>query len=303
MFTTYSNELYRISAAATDAGFLDWLRVIVMSGVLAALIRVVIARLTRSTRRLGLRAAQLALLLLVVMPRPAHAQVPAPAPAELSDPASSEGMSDDEVQRRVHWIEAHLKTEQRQAQWYEAGWSLVYVGGVGYGAYQIATANTRAATAEGIVGASKSLIGAASLALVPIKTARSLSDLDRGAPSLVSHARDQRLAVAESILLRNAEESDIRYKWQPHIVSLLLNLAGGAIVWACGDWQKALQSTAIAIPVGELSIWTRPWKAKKDLREYKREFGGLAYNGRPRSTNLASAPHIGVSASGLQLTF
>jgi hypothetical protein len=295
MFTTYSTELYRISSAATDAGFLDWLRVIVMSGVLAALMRIVLGRLTRSTRRMGLRAAQLALALFVVVPSAAHAQEPAAA--------SAGAMSDDEVERRVHWIEAHLKTEARQAQWYEAGWSLVYVGGVGYGAYEIATANTRAATAEGIVGIGKSLIGAASLALVPIKTARSLSDLDRGAPSLVSHAHDRRLAMAESILLRNAEESDIRYKWQPHVVNLLLNIAGGAIVWGFGDWKRALQSTAIAIPVGELSIWTRPWKAKKDLRDYKSEFGGLADNGRPRSLNIASVPSLGVSASGLQLTF
>lgn len=215
---------------------------------------------------------------------------------------AAQELGQDEIEQRLHFLEARLKAEQSQARWYEASWSLVYVGGLGYGSYQIAQANTRGALAEGIVGASKSVIGAAGLALSPLKAARALRDLDEGSDAAPGQ-RDQRLALAESLLRRNANESDIRYKWQPHVFSLLLNLVGGAIIWIAGDLPRAAQSTGIAIAVGELNIWSRPWGAKRDLREYKREFGGLAYGAAPRRPTLASGPTVRVGVSGVQLTF
>jgi hypothetical protein len=216
--------------------------------------------------------------------------------------AVAQELGEDDVERRLHFLESRLKAEASQARWYEAGWSMVYVGGLAYGAYQIAQAETNGALAEGIVGASKSVIGAAGLALQPLKAARGTRELDEGAAA-TSGQRDQRLALAESLLRRNAKEADIRYAWQPHVISLLLNLVGGAIIWIAGDLPRAAQSTGIALAVGELSIWTRPWGAKRDLREYKRDFGGFAFEGAPRPTTVASRPAVRVGATGVQLTF
>ncbi|MDB4969689.1 MAG: hypothetical protein JWN44_5378 [Myxococcales bacterium] len=211
-------------------------------------------------------------------------------------------LGEDDVERRLHFIESRLKAEATQARWYEAGWSIVYVSGLGYGAYQIAQAQTNGALAEGIVGASKSVIGAAGLALQPLEAARGTRELDEGADS-ASGQRDQRLALAETLLRRNAKEADIRYAWQPHVISLLLNLVGGAIIWIAGDLPRAAQSTGLALAVGELSIWTRPWGAKRDLREYNREFGGLAFKKPARTPTAVSGPSVRVAASGVQLTF
>jgi hypothetical protein len=216
--------------------------------------------------------------------------------------AGAEELGEDDVERRLHFLESRLKAEATQARWYEAGWSLVYVGGLGYGAYQIAQAETNGALAEGIVGASKSVIGAAGLALQPLKAARGTRELDEGADAAAA-PRDQRLALAESLLRRNAREADIRYAWQPHVISLVLNLVGGAIIWIAGDLSRAAQSTGIALAVGELSIWTRPWGAKRDLREYKRDFGGLAFEKPARTPTVVTGPSVRLTASGAQLIF
>jgi hypothetical protein len=247
MWDDILTELYRTGSAASDAGLVDWLRTILLSGAFVAIVR------STFGRRLG------ALLAILTW---AHAAVAQPL-----------GPSNDDVERRLQFLESKLASEQSQARWYEAGWSMVYVGGLGYGGYQMGTAGDKAALAEGIVGISKSLIGASTLVLNPLKTGHSLRDLEEckcGDPM-------QRLALAEALLRRNAKESDVRYAWQPHVISLALNLIGGAIIWIAGDVRRAGQSTAIAIAGGELQLWTLPWGAKRHVSEYQRAFGGFAF--------------------------
>jgi len=239
-------ELYKMGSAATDAGLLDWLRTIVLSGALFAILRSTVGRSV---------AAMFAVLTLARV-------------------ASAQPMSEFEVEQRLQFLESKLAAEQSQGRWYEAGWSMVYVGGVGYGAYQLGTTNNdKAAMADGIVGISKSLVGAGTLVLNPLKAGHSLRDLEECKCSEAA----QRLALAESLLRRNAKESDLRYAWQPHVISLALNLLGGAIVWIAGDLKRAGQSTGIAVAVGEVQLWTLPWGAKRHAREYQREFGGFAF--------------------------
>src|SRR3954447_24931197 len=150
--TMILTDLYRIGSAATDAGVLDWLRAFLLSGALVAT--------ARSTYGRALTA------ILVVMTL-AHAAVAQPA-----------SLSNEEIERRLQFLDVSLAAEQSQARWYEGGWSLVYVGGVGHGAYQLGNAgDDKAAVAEGIVGISKSLIGAGTLVLNPLKAGHSLRDL------------------------------------------------------------------------------------------------------------------------------
>jgi hypothetical protein len=82
-------NLYRMGSAATDAGLLDWLRTIVLSGAFLAILRSTLGR--------GL-AAMLAVLTL------AHVAVAQPL-----------GPSDDEVERRLHFLESKLHRCRRQS--------------------------------------------------------------------------------------------------------------------------------------------------------------------------------------------
>jgi hypothetical protein len=209
--------------------------------------------------------------------------------------ARAQEPGDDEVEARLRFIEARLGREATQARWYEAGWGVVYAGGAGYGAHQIRHAGDGAALAEGIVTVTKSVIGAATMAINPLKTARGTAELDRDAALA---GRDRRLLLAEGLLERNAREAEIPFKWQAHVWSALLNLAGGAVVWIAGDVRRAAQSAGLALAFGELSIWTRPWSARRDLREYKQRFGGLAGD-----APLAARPSLQARVNGFALTF
>jgi hypothetical protein len=213
--------------------------------------------------------------------------------------AAAQAPVEDEVGARLRFLESRLQREAVEARWYEAGWSIVYVGGAGYGAYEICHATSGAALAEGIVTTTKAVIGAATMAINPLKTARGTRELDEGGAA-AGQGLDRRLVLAESLLLRNAREADVRYKWQAHVYSLVLNLVGGAIVWAAGDVRRAAQSTGLAVAFGELSIWTRPWRAKRDLRRYREQFGGLASEaGRP----VAVRAGWRVAATGFGVSF
>jgi len=277
--TTLSSELYRIGAAASDLGVLEWVRRFVSAAGLA----VVAFRLLD----LG-RWMQIAVVALVVLG--AH--------AAQAQPLTSE----DETNQRLHFLESHLAAEAAQARAWEAGWSVVDVSGVGYGAYQIAQQTNRAELAEGIVGTAKSVIGVVTLAATPLKTARGAREL-RERSGVSPEERLDQLVVAERLLRQNAAESDIRYAWQAHVISLALNLVGGVVVWIAGDFWKGAQSAAIGAAVGEVQIWTRPWKAKRDLREYRLQFGGMASTGASRPTRLVAAPSVRLSATGLQVAF
>ena len=231
---------------------------------------------------------RLVLMLSLLLSLPAFAQ---------EETATNDDLHVDE---RLRFIAARLKSEAVQARTWEAGWSIVYVGGLGYGSYQLAHARNAAADTEAAVGIGKSLIGGITMGLFPLKASRGAHELDASPAADGSLAR---LDLAESLLRRNAAEADLRYAWQPHVFSLLMNLVGGAAIWIAGDFKRAAQSTGIAIAVGELQIWTQPWQAKSDLREYRRRFGASGTSAYRAQQLAATKPAVHVSATSLAVTF
>jgi hypothetical protein len=212
--------------------------------------------------------------------------------------AHAQERPDDEVLARLHFVETRLKSETVQAHAWEYGWGVVDVFGAGFGGYNIAKSGNRPELTDGIIGVVKSVGGVAGIALAPLKTGRGAHELNE-LPDTTPEERMKRLVVAESLLRRSADEADVRYSWKPHLINALLNIAGGIIVGIVGDWARGAESAAIGLAVGELQIWTRPWQAKRDLREYRRTFGGLASKGAPRADAVA----VRVSPTSLAVTF
>ena len=102
-------------------------------------------------------------------------------------------------------------------------------------------------------------------------------------------ARLQRLAVGESLLMTSVQQADTRYDWSRHLVGIGTNLVGGAAILALGDSRDALQSTLIGIAVGEAQIWSQPWRATDDLRDYRSAFpdaSGTGWELRPRGPGV-----------------
>jgi hypothetical protein len=213
---------------------------------------------------------------------------------------AQEATSDD-VEQRLHFIENRLQAEAVQARAWEGGWAIVDVAGFGYGLYQIGSANSHPARVDGLIGASKSVIGVVGVALGPLHASQGAHPLDTLSEATLEE-QEKKLAMAEKLLLRNAEEADIRFSWKPHVISLALNIVGGVIVWASGDFRRGAESAAIGSAVGELTILTRPWKPKKDLSDYRRQFGGLAA-GAESTTQKPASVALRVGPTGMQLAF
>jgi len=275
-------ELYRIGSAATDVGLHEWLhRFVVVGGLM--LIGLIVKRCLRLFARAIGPVSSVIAVTLVLSGGIAAAQEP----------------SEAEMAERLHFLEARLKAESVQARAWEGGWAAVYVVGFGYGVYQMGTSTNRSQLAEGIVGASKPGVGVLGLMLTPPHAAQGAHPLDglaEGTPEELRH----KLVLAESLLRANDKEVDQRYAWMPHLLSIALSIAGGIAIWASGDFWKGAQSAGIGSAVGEVTIWTRPWKARKDLRAYRRQFGDFvgeyAAAVPPRSS-------LRVAAGSMQVAF
>ena len=105
-------------------------------------------------------------------------------------------------------------------------------------------------------------------------------------------ARLQRLALGERQLLASAARAETRYSLRRHLITIGANLIRGAAILTLGDSNNAVQSTLIGIAVGEAQIWSEPWRAVGDLRDYRAAFPGAAGGGwelRPMGTGLRLA--------------
>ena len=102
-------------------------------------------------------------------------------------------------------------------------------------------------------------------------------------------ARLERLAVGERQLLASAQRAETRYSLRRHLLVLGGNLLGGAAILALGDADDALQSTLIGTAIGEAQIWSQPWRAPGDLRDYRATFPdarGISWDLRPKGRGV-----------------
>jgi hypothetical protein len=242
-----------------------------------------VTALTRTTAAL--------LVLSATMSQAQETAPEAPPPALVQD--------GQRVDERLRFIHDRLKAEAVQARTWEAGWSIVFISGLGYSGYQLAGAHSAAALTQGAIGAAQSLIGAMTMGLMPLKASRGAHELESAREADDS---PERLRLAESLLRRNAAETRLRYSWKPHVLHLAMNLLAGAAIWIAGDLRRGAQSAGIAIAVGEVRIWTQPWQAQRDLREYRQRFGDLATTPSVSRTTTAS-PALRLSPTHLALTF
>ena len=111
----------------------------------------------------------------------------------------------------------------------------------------------------------------------------------RAVPGDDRAARLERLAVGERQLLAGAQRAETRYDLRRHLLVIGGNLLGGAAILALGDAEDAVQSTLIGTAIGEAQIWSQPWRAPADLRDYRAEFPkarGISWQLRPKGRGL-----------------
>jgi hypothetical protein len=96
----------------------------------------------------------------------------------------------------------------------------------------------------------------------------------------------------------NAKDANMRWSWQAHVTSLVLNLGTGlAISYGWHDPGSGWKSFGVAEASSEAHLWTHPTRAKDDWADYKNQ-----YNGTPLAMDPPSL-HFGAQAGGVGLVY
>lgn len=193
------------------------------------------------------------------------------AAEEIEIPFELEDLSPAETEARLNFLEQRLDEGRFAAQAWQYGWSGVFGIGLVAGAAQAALADDGDERVYQIVGAVKSAGGLAQMLTDPLP-ARLGADPLREVPDGTPGGRLQRLALGERQLIENAARAESRYSWRRHLEGVTTNVIGGAVIYSLGDSTDALVSTLSGILVGELQIWTQPWRATADLDAYRTAF-------------------------------
>ena len=203
-------------------------------------------------------------------------------------------LPEGEIEERLEFLEQRLEATQLRAQIWQYGWVGVY--GVSAIANSVEAASTdddddRVAS---IVNAGKSTIGFTQMLLDPLP-ARLGADPVRAMPDGTPQGEVARLRRAEALLQASAERARQKYTFRPHLQTALVNLAGGGLIWAFGEWEDAALSTGLGLLVGELQIWTLPNQPYRDLAAYQARFGrapglsGAGWHVAPRPNGITIA--------------
>lgn len=182
-------------------------------------------------------------------------------------------MPDEELTARTDFLIERLEAGQRNAQIWQYGFTTGWSLGVVVGSAQAAATDSADTRVNGIVTATKSVIGVARLLIWP-HPGRLGADEVLAMPSGSRDERVARLLAAEQQLVRTANYAEQRTEWLPHLANVALNAAGAGIIAGIGDETDAIVSGVVGVAAGELLLWTMPWRSGDDLEDYRSRFGG-----------------------------
>lgn len=184
--------------------------------------------------------------------------------------ADAEGPSDEDVSRRLAFLEARLDRGTAAADrwfygWY-AGYTLLSVGQL---SAAVALTNRGLRTDAAVAGASASL-GVLALALFPF-TPRTAAGTLAAFPEATPEERRAKLSVAERILHQSAEREVRARSWVTHVLGITVSVGTGLfLALAYNRAATGALTTLGGITLTEAQIFTAPTAAIDDEREYQR---------------------------------
>jgi hypothetical protein len=198
--------------------------------------------------------------------------------------------TDRELDARLQFLEERLDAGRLHAQLWHWGWlgfesAEAVLGTVG--AADAKHADDRAGQA---VDAAKSVIGVADILVFRPMPGRHGADSMRGPADAPRAEKLARLDRGEAILEAAAARAHTRWEWSVHLGNLGLNLAGSAVLLALSHERTAAISFATGVVGGEAEIWSEPWRASRDLEDYRALVAGASGRAFPTSWRLAPTP-------------
>lgn len=203
-------------------------------------------------------------------------------------------LSASEIDARIAFIEERLDAHRTHAYYWQWGWTGFYGAGMVVQSLRAGLSEDNEHQADYVVSAVKAAGGTARMLLSP-HPGRQGADPIRAMGGSSREAKARKLAKAEELLAQNAKVADRRWSTKAHAANVLVNLAGGAIVWGLGAPSDALSATLVGIAVGTANIMSAPWYADKDLVDYQSRFGmrsGRAWDWKIVPTLSGAAVHV-----------
>ncbi|MFO1072500.1 MAG: hypothetical protein U1E17_07420 [Geminicoccaceae bacterium] len=238
-----------------------------------------------------LRGAAACLLLALAAPLPALAQAAPTGAAQTAptQPAAPPAAAPNDLDLRLQFLEERLDAGRTTAQVWQYGWTGVFAVSAISNTVQLFTADNGDDRVVAAVDGTKSLLATTKMLLKPLPATRG-ADPMRAEPG---RTPEQRLALGESQLMLNAQYAEERWSFSTHLQPILVNALGGGIIYAFGDSRDAAISAATGILVSEAQIWSQPWRASQDLRDYKSRFPQtITWEIRPRLNGAELAFHF-----------
>jgi hypothetical protein len=176
-----------------------------------------------------------------------------------------------DAEARLAFIRSRLRYDARKARQWSWGF------GATFGVLTVAAvaavplAPDKGTRADIIVGGAGALIGVGFLALAPLTVMRDHDVLEAHLASAgPSIDICRRLALAESLFVRDAmNEADGR-GWLSHVLNAAIGVAALLTLGlGYGRWRSGVQNAVGTIAVGELMIGIQPHRLVRDLRYYR----------------------------------
>jgi hypothetical protein len=187
--------------------------------------------------------------------------------------AANDDPTDDEIARRLSFIETRLDSHRRHAQVWHWSWTAINGGaalalGVAAGLTDSRTDRINFATQAALAS-----FGVVDLYVTRPIPGRKGADPIRALPQGSHAERLEALHAAEELLRDTARRDRFRRGWRAHVGNVVVNLAAGGVVWAAGSGEDAAITALSGMAGGLLYLLSEPWGRNTDLVEYERFTG------------------------------
>jgi len=181
-------------------------------------------------------------------------------------------LSDREVDLNLRWIEGELSAEQSPSLWWWNGWLGIY------GALTVAQTTVLLITHDKNlkedlgVGAVETLLSGVSILFLTPLEAKTAADSLRALPASSSKERAAKLAEAERLLTKSAEDEAFGRSWISHAVGIAVSLAGGLVIWQGFHHTlvDGLISFGTGVALAEIQIFTQPVRLVHSAELYQK---------------------------------
>ena len=180
-------------------------------------------------------------------------------------------LSEEDMGRRLAFIEERLNEGRNSARYWQYGWSGFFTASAAFQGYKAIESNDGDNQLNYAVGAVKSAAGLTLMLLRPLPAVKGAAPL-QDMPADTSYQKEARLKAARDLLHTNARRARERKSWKRHLMGIAVNLVGSAVIASFGDAEDAVVSGLTGIAINQANIWSQPWRAIEDLADYEREF-------------------------------